>query len=150
MKKLILFTIAAMMICGVQAQEGQGQGFKKRGEMTPEKMAQFETNRMTKEFNLDKTTQAKIQEINLRYAKEQNQMRKERKESNQKEREANRDEMRKKMDDMQSKKDAEFEKVLSKKDFTAYKQKRDEMRKKMEERRQNSDFGGERKDKTRE
>ncbi|MBP1618454.1 MAG: hypothetical protein H6Q14_2281 [Bacteroidetes bacterium] len=129
MKKLILSAIAALMICGLQAQDARPQ--KARQEFTPEKIAQFETERVTKDLKLDKETKQKISEINLRFAKEQVALR----QANN----AKREELRKQMEAIRSEKDKAYEKVLSPKDFAIYKQKREEARKKMQERRANGE-----------
>ncbi|OJU51389.1 MAG: hypothetical protein BGN96_08025 [Bacteroidales bacterium 45-6] len=125
MKKLILSAIAVLMISGLQAQDGRPQ--RGREGFTPEKIAQFETDRVTKQLKLDKETEQKISEINLRFAKEQVALR----QANN----AKREDMRKQMEAIQAEKDKAYEKVLSPKDFTTYKQKREEARKRMEERR---------------
>jgi len=137
MKKFILAAMAALMIFGLQAQDTKHQ--KGHQAMTPEKMAQFETDRMVKELKLDKATEEKINEINLRYAKQQSEMRMSRQKDNQKMKDENRQAMRKQMEEMQANKDKEFEKVLSKKDFASYKEKREQMRKRMMERRNNAE-----------
>lgn len=132
MKKLILSAIAALMICGLQAQDGRPQ--RGREGFTPEKIAQFETERVTKQLKLDKETEQKISEINLQFAKQQVALR----QANT----ANREDMRKQMETIQAEKDKAYEKVLSAQDFASYKQQREEARKRMQERRANGGFGG--------
>jgi hypothetical protein len=129
MKKLILSAIAVLMMSGLQAQDNRPQ--RGREGFTPEKIAKFETERVTKQLKLDKETEQKISEINLRFAKEQTALR----QANN----ANRQDLRKQMEAIQAEKDKAYEKVLSPQDFTTYKQKREEARKKMLERRANGD-----------
>lgn len=134
MKKLFLMAIATLMIGGLQAQNGR------QGKLSPEKLAEFETSRMVKQLNLDKDTEKKVSEINLRFAKEQSALR----QNNS----TKREEMRKQMESLQAEKDKALGQALSPKDFEAYKKKREEMRKRMQERRANGDsegdFGGQR------
>jgi NACalpha-BTF3-like transcription factor len=125
MKKLLLMAMATLLIGGLQAQG------PRQGRMTPEKIAEFETTRMVKQLNLDKETEKKISEINLRFAKEQSALRQN---SN-----VQREEIRKQMQNLQGEKDKALEQVLSSKDFEAYKKNREEMRKRMIERRANGE-----------
>ncbi|MFT4072365.1 MAG: hypothetical protein QM654_10675 [Dysgonamonadaceae bacterium] len=121
MKKLVLTAIAALMIGGLQAQDVRpGKG---RERLSAEQMAQKETERITKEFKLDNNTAKKISDINLKYAKKQDELRKNRVQD--------REKMRQNMMDLSIQKDKEFESVLSPKDFSAYKKQREERRMKM-------------------
>ncbi len=129
MKKIILTALSALIISGLQAQDAR----PKRGQegRDPEKVAQFETNRMSKQLKLNKETEQKVNEINLRYAKKQAELRKENKEK--------RDQMHKSAESLQLEKDKALEKVLTPQDFAAYKSKREEARNKREQRHMDGD-----------
>lgn len=113
----------------------QAQG--RMGNMTPEKMAQMETSRMVKQLKLNSETEAKVADINLKYAKMMSDMRSDQS--------IDRKDMRQKMQEMQADKDKDLQTVLTPEDFAKYKKQREEMRQRMMERmqRRNADMGGE-------
>lgn len=62
MKKLLLLLVAAFTMSSVAMAQGPGQ-------MDPEQMAKFMTERMVEQYGLDEAQQAKITAANLEFAK---------------------------------------------------------------------------------
>lgn len=132
MRKILFIALAAIMACGLQAQNDAPQ--KGHGKHSPEKMAQVMTKRMAKDLKLDKATEAKVGEINLKFAKDEQAAREAAKGEEGK--------VHKELKKLQKDKDMAFEKVLSPEQFAAYKAKRQEMKDKKKGKRHDGAEGG--------
>jgi len=107
-------------------QKNKGERFRKHMEnTTPEERADFETNWMQEFLNLSDEQTEKIREINLKHAKEQQQVFK---------LEGPREEKKSKYSALHEQKQNELKKVLSEEQFKKYRSKKKEMKKRVRER----------------
>jgi Spy/CpxP family protein refolding chaperone len=132
MKRLIYFIIflafaAFMLPLNSYAQNNTGEQFRKhRGNTTPEERADFQTNRMKDLLNLSDEQTEKVREINLKYAKENQEVFKS---------EATREEKRDKLRDLHEQKENELKAVLSEEQYEKFRSERNEMWEHMKKRR---------------
>ena len=101
-------------------------GFKQMRNTTPEDRAKTQTEFMKEELNLGKDQAEKVDEINLKYAKQIQEIITG---------SLGREERRNKIQEISQEKDKELKSVLSEEQYEKYLEARDEMRKKMRERR---------------
>ncbi len=114
-----LFLVSSLIGLMVITAFGQKQNKKN---MNPERMAKHQTEMIKEATGIDAATTAKVDAINLKYAKEMAALRK---------KTTDRKAMREPMKALNEKKDAELKKVLTDDQFKKYQTAQEEMRKKM-------------------
>ncbi|MEI7830852.1 MAG: hypothetical protein WCI31_13835 [Prolixibacteraceae bacterium] len=120
MTKKLLF-VSSILLMMVFTAFGQQQGG--RPNFTPEDMAKRQTEMMKQAAGLDDATTAKVDVINLKYAKEQATLR---------EKTPDREARREPQKALNDKRDAELKTVLTAEQFTKYQDAQAEMRKNMQ------------------
>ncbi|MDP5170349.1 MAG: DUF4890 domain-containing protein [Bacteroidia bacterium] len=123
MNKLRISLAAAfvMLVSVMVAQPGGGRG----QQMSPEDRAAKQTSSMVGELDLDADQAAKVEEINLRYGKEQQTFREENR--------GNRETMMAGMKALMEKKDAELKAILTPEQYAKHEKMQAEQRAKMQE-----------------
>lgn len=119
MRKLMMAAVALMFVCS--ASFGQ-----QRERPSSEDIAKRQTEQMTKSLSLTDDQKSKVEAINLKYAKKQDNAFK----SNKEEKQARREEMKKNHEA----KDAELKGVLSSEQYVKYQEKQQERKNKAGER----------------
>lgn len=123
MKKLFLMLVATFTFASVTLAQGPGQ-------MDPEQMAQFMTEYMAEQYDLDKDQTAKILDINKKFSKDMMSNTGNFMEMSDEERQAFMQKMQKLSDD----RDKKFKEVMTKEQYDKYVKDQEEMR--------NRGFGG--------
>jgi hypothetical protein len=132
MKRLMHFVICLalstfLIPLNSYAQENKGERMRKHMEnTTPEERADFQTNRMQEFLTLSDEQTEKVREINLKYAKEMQQIF---------ESEGPREEKKSNMRALHEQKQNELKEVFSEEQYEKYRSKKKEMKKQMKERR---------------
>lgn len=128
--KFLSVIVLSMLMSSLSAQPGQGQrqgqGPQGRmGQRTPEEMAKAQVERIKTDLTLDDSTQKKVYDVILKYAKQSSEERKKHMEA------SDREAMRTKMTEINEARDKELKVVLGDKNFELYKTKEAERRKEM-------------------
>ena len=116
-KKSILFAFVSLLTIGISA-----QGPQKKEKMSTEDRASKQTEMMTKKLMLTPEQEAKIKEINLKYAQQMNKRQEQKQENMKKDRQEFAAEIKSQMEA----KDAEFKDVLTPEQYQQWQENRKE------------------------
>ncbi len=116
-----------------------GRGSEQREQVTPEQSARKMTNRMADSLNLSDGQKDKVYQLNLEFAKKQDEMRESMRTQTSEDRQAKMEEMRTEMEELNKERTAALSMVLTPEQQKAYAKMMEESKKKQEERKENRD-----------
>jgi periplasmic protein CpxP/Spy len=128
--KFISVIILSLIMGNLSAQQGQGQGGQ-RVQRTPEEIAKSQVEWMKTDLKLNETTQTKVYDVVLKYAKQSSEERTKLMPA------GDRDAIRAKMTEITAARDKELKVILGDKNFELFKTKEAERRQAMMQQRQN-------------